>query len=288
MKQKIIILIILVICFQQVISKIYAKVIINEIYTSETHDWVELYNTSTESAVLDNYRLQDKKSEGGVNTHPLEGKIDRNSYKVIDLSNSLNNSGDVVELILIGNSDQTLESIGYGENQSICVPTGNQSIGRYPDNSSQFTLLSSYTRESPNNSSQPANCAVSPTPSCTPTHTPTKTPTHTPVPTNAPTSIPTSTSSPTPTHKSVNSAIKTPTPTPKKNPKDINIEPSISQSSDSAAVLGLETDGQNSSGSKFILKPVTISLLLTGIGCALLSFVFIIQKVYKKRNEIAI
>lgn len=109
-------------------------------------------------------------------------------------------------------------------------------------------------------------------PTATPTLTPTSTPTPTPEPKSTPTSTPTRT--PTPT--------KTPTPTGKPTaastptPALMATISAVLGVTDSPATASVLTDRET----KPSVKPLIISLLLVGIGCAILSLVF----VWKKRN----
>lgn len=109
-------------------------------------------------------------------------------------------------------------------------------------------------------------------PTPTPTPAPTNTPTPTPAPTVTPTPIPT----------------KTPTSTPKPTSTIVPIASvSAALSSASAAVLGATDHPATASvladrETKSSVKPLIISLLFVGIGCGILSLVF----VWKKRDAL--
>ncbi|MCX6793990.1 MAG: hypothetical protein NTY06_02695 [Candidatus Gottesmanbacteria bacterium] len=115
-----------------------------------------------------------------------------------------------------------------------------------------------------------------------PTATPTPLPTSTPTPTPEPTVTPTRTPTPTPT------PTKTPTPTPTPTVKPTStVAPTPTPIATASAVLGVTDNPVIASASsdmkiKPSAKPLIISLLLVGIGCAILSLVF----VWKKRNAI--
>lgn len=105
-----------------------------------------------------------------------------------------------------------------------------------------------------------------------PTATPTPAPTNTPVPSPTPTKTP----SPTP------ASTKTPTPTVKPSATATSMPPLIASVSavlgatDSPEIASVEADTKT----KPSVKPLIISLLFVGIGCGILSLVF----VWKKRN----
>jgi len=117
-------------------------------------------------------------------------------------------------------------------------------------------------------------------------------PTPTPIPTstNTPTPMPEPTDTPTPTPARTPTPTKTPTPTPTHKPTP-TLVPTASESAElsstSAAVLGVTDSPATASveDDKEIrpsVKPLIISLLLVGIGCGILSLVF----VWKKRDAL--
>ena len=191
-------------------SKAYATLYINE-FASDTAgttadpDWVEIYNSGTDSVDLNNYQLKDAAN----NTKDLSGSLLSGSFAAFDWSNRLNSSGDIVQLLLL--SDSTIvDQVAYGDTSGSTVnaPTTNQSAGRQSDGGSSWVVFSSTSKGLSNNSSSPAPTATSiptPTPTSAPspsasTSTPTPKPTSTPTPTTKPTntSAPTSKSTPTP------------------------------------------------------------------------------------------
>ncbi len=133
-------------------------------------------------------------------------------------------------------------------------------VRRYTGKSNSFaqesnTLNIALTATMPTATPMPAATST-PTPTPEPTVTPTRTPTPTPVPTKTPT----------PTVK--------PTPEPKADqPMAGTTVSAVLGVTDSPATASLET--------RQSLKPLIISLLLVGIGCAILSLAF----VWKKRNS---
>lgn len=176
---------------------------INEFSSSSSPDWVEIYNSGTESAQLSTYILRDS-SDSDLNKHTLSGTLGAGAFQTIDVSNELNNDGDIVRLFRLENGNEVLqEEISFGDRGGSCAPGGTQSIGRLPDGGVNVVRLSSGTKGLTNNNSSIDNC---PAPTPTPTPGPTSTPTPTPTPTPGPTSTPSPTVKP------------TPIPTPKSTP----------------------------------------------------------------------
>jgi len=114
-------------------SRISALVVINEVSPVSDPEWVEVLNTSTDSISLENCTIQfgsdsqkivftDQDSIGGLEHKAMtQGEADWTS-------NWLNNDGDEVVLNCLENTD----SVSYG-NETLAVPEGDQTIGRYPD-----------------------------------------------------------------------------------------------------------------------------------------------------------
>lgn len=193
----------------------FAQVVINEFSSGTTSDWVELYNTATESADLSTFRLRDSTAS---NKKDLSGSLVAGGFLSFPFSNYLNKDGDVVKLIeLVGGDEVIVEEIAYGDTGGVCAPSTTESIGRYPNGSSTIVRFSSQTRDFSNDSAAQNPC---PTLTPSPTPTPSLTPTQSPTPsTPAPTS--TKTPSPTPT--------KTPKPTKTPSPKPIPTSTSTSE-----------------------------------------------------------
>lgn len=171
------------------VKSAYAVVSINEFLPDSDTEWIELYNSSSSADYLKSYYLDDdtdfehdvgsgKKSLANIN-------IDNISFPVFETSSFLNNSGDFV--VLFDGSGNIVDQYQYTRS-----PGRDVSIGRYPDGSGSFGILTALSKASVN--AAPA----SPTPSQTPTAAPIATPAKSPKPTNTPasTSIP-QTSSPT-------------------------------------------------------------------------------------------
>jgi len=160
-------------------QKIFAQVVINEFSSGTTSDWVELYNTGSQSIDLSTYILTDS----GTNTKNLQGTLNGGSFISFSFSNWLNNStADAVKLF---NNSALIDSIYYGSENQVCFAESNNSIGRYPDGNNTIDRFLSPTRDLSNNSVTLYPCPTPtptflPTPSPTPTLTPSPTPTPTP------------------------------------------------------------------------------------------------------------
>jgi hypothetical protein len=170
-----------------------ADIVINEfVVHSSSSDWIELYNISSDSASLDNWKIDDTTSTMVT----LSGTIAGNGFRVFEVSNRLNNGGD--SLVLKDQADIIIDSYSYVSDPGIDISTGRQ-----PDGTGGWIIFSPATKGSINNTSTPV-------PTSTPTPSPTSVPTNTPTPTKTPT--PTPTTKPTPTPKPPPTKIPTPTP----------------------------------------------------------------------------
>ncbi len=183
-------------------TRAFATLYINE-FSSGTSgsDWVEIYNSDSSSVDLSNYIVRDSTSS---NKHDLSGSIGGNSFISFDWDNNLNNDGDTIRLLL--KSDESMiDQIVYGSSGT-AAPSGSATSGRSPDGSANWTILSSSSKGSSNNSATPVPTAT-PTPTPNPTATPTPTTqaaaTNTPTPTKTPTPTPTSKTAPSPTLKGI-------------------------------------------------------------------------------------
>lgn len=210
----------------------FAALYINE-FSSGTSDsdWVEIYNSDSNSVDLSLYLLRDSTA---TNKLDLSGSIGANGFATFEWSNRLNNPGDTIKILL--NTDESLiDQVVYGEG-GLQAPQDTQTAGRNPDGSSNIVLLSSSTKGASNNTASPV-----PTATLTPTKSPT--PTHTPTPTKSPTPTPTIKPTSTPTPIILLSSDKTPTPKPTsvsltQNPITTNTQVSQNINSD---VLGSST-----------------------------------------------
>lgn len=172
-----------VLIFAFLIAKpIYADLFINEFSSSTSDDdWIEIYNSGPESIDLGDYRLRD---DTATNKLDLGDMLAPQGFKVFQWSNKLNNSGDIIKLILKNDENNITDQVAYGDKgNDVSAPSGNQSAGRQSNGSAQWIMFASPSRESSNSNSSPA-----PTPTSTPQPTPTKAPTpKNPTPTKIPT-----------------------------------------------------------------------------------------------------
>ena len=159
-------------------KNVLARVVINEFSSSSSNDWVELY--SDEDIDISGWILRDNASSivKAIPKYTLigpSGSVPK--YYVIDASNRLNIDTDKV--ILLKSDDSTIvDQVSYGGEGKVCAPTGNQTIGRFPDGTGNFVRFSVATDWRENNAPQD------------PCPTPTPTPTPSPILTTSPTPSP--------------------------------------------------------------------------------------------------
>ena len=127
-----------------------AQVVINEFSSGTSADWVEIYNESTESADLSQYRLRDSAS----GKKDLSGTVLPASITSFFFSNRLNNAGDVVKLLrIVGEQEELLEEIAYGDAGGICAANKEQTIGRLPNDLNKIVLFAQATQDVANTGS---------------------------------------------------------------------------------------------------------------------------------------
>src|SRR3989338_1251843 len=103
-----------VVFFLFTVSPVFAadSVVINEFSSGTTSDWAEIYNNGTENVDLVNYKLRDSETYN----KDLSGNLAPGQFVSFNLSNRLNNSGDIIRLIQIVDGAETiLEQIAYGD-----------------------------------------------------------------------------------------------------------------------------------------------------------------------------
>lgn len=168
-----------------VFCPVHAGILINEFSTGSGTDWVELVNVSTESASLTSYRIRDGTDS---NKRDLSGELAPFAYTVIEFANALNKKGDRVRLTVVREgTEQTLDEAVYGDQGGTCIPGDGMTIGRLPDGTGGFTVLTAATKGSANTAASPVPC-LTPTPTSEPTRHPTQVPV---IPTKPPTPEPT-------------------------------------------------------------------------------------------------
>lgn len=136
-----------------------AKIVINEIYpittTSTEKEWVELYNATTSTVDISNWALHDNSS-----TTTLSGVINAQGFLVIEFTNRLNNTGDILQL---SDANQNLiDKVAYGNYadgniaDNAQVGDAGQSLARKTDgidtdsDINDFAVTTSPTRNSAN------------------------------------------------------------------------------------------------------------------------------------------
>lgn len=260
-------------CLLFIPQSVSANIVINEFFFMTGSDWIELYNTSSVSASLAGMVIKDSAGQ----EIPLNGILEGGQYKVIT-TNKLNKDGDSLNLFDSG-SNQTLESIAYGDLGTICIPQTDLSIGRLPDVSGNFTILSAPTEGLSNNSVSAVAC-VTPTvkPTATSKPDPTGTPTSSPKPSATP-GPPVSTHTHTPTivpskRMSITvTKIHTSTPPVSSVPIDQAEDPAVlveaTETADVATASSLLT--------RFPFKAI-LALLLTAGGFGLLGVAITLKK----------
>ncbi len=240
----------------------FAALYINE-FSSGTpdSDWVEIYNSDSNSVDLSLYILRDATV---TNKLDLSGSIGANGFATFEWSNRLNNSGDTIKLLL-NTGESLIDQVVYGEG-GLQAPQDTQTAGRNPDGSSNIVLLSSSTKNVSNNTATPV-----PTATLTPTSSPTST--NTPTPTKSPT--------PTPTIKPTSSPTPLPSPTKTPTPKPTSSTPSPTQTSvlgtskgSSQSVLG-DSDEKTKEQTKAVVpgesKSKVVGIFFIFLGAVFLS-----------------
>ena len=236
-----------------------ADVVINEFLAEPSNSqWVELYNTGSSSQDISGWVIDDGGSPSSKYSIPSNTQLPAGACLVFSSGSFYFNtaSSDSAQLI----SDTTvIDQYAYSKSSGSGV-----SFGRSPDGTGGWTTFMSPSPGSLNSTGDPCLPAATPTPA--PTSTPTSTPAPTVTPTRTPTQTPTKT--PTPTVK--------PTATATPRPSLTASVSAVLGATDSPEIASVEADTKT----KPSVKPLVISLLFVGIGCAILSLVF----VWKKRN----
>lgn len=74
-------------------------VVLNEVFTPGSSDWVEIYNTSPNEIDISRWKLLDNNSTTPIKIFPTNTRIDPGEFLVWKVSNRLNIDGDSVKLI---------------------------------------------------------------------------------------------------------------------------------------------------------------------------------------------
>lgn len=146
----------------------HAQVVINELSTATSSDWIELY--SPDDLDISNWIIRDEATTI-VATLPPSTSIgpSTSEFLVIEAGNRFNNSGDTIKLLQPDDST-LIDQITYGNSGGVCKPSDSGSIGRYPDANSTIERFSEHTKNTSNGSATLDPCVV-------PTEVPTNTPT---------------------------------------------------------------------------------------------------------------
>lgn len=123
------------------LDKAYATnstVVINEIMINSTQEWIELYNTSSDTIVdISGWYFTSIDYAGSLYIIPNATQIAANGYLKLDLAgNKLRNDAD--DLTLLDNLSNTVYQITYGPNpwtQIIGAPSADKTIGKISDGS---------------------------------------------------------------------------------------------------------------------------------------------------------
>lgn len=120
-------------------------VVMNElmVHPESGSDWVELYNNGPD-ADLSGWQLKDT---GSTALKTFSGTLAANSYLVIEVTNRLNNSGDT--LLLVNGAGTTIDSYSYASDPGI-----NKTVGRSPNGTGNFGLLTESSKGAQNGSAQ--------------------------------------------------------------------------------------------------------------------------------------
>lgn len=151
---------------------VIAQIFINEVSPVSSPEWVELYNDSNDNVDISGWKLVDLAN----NTKTISSAvINSHGYYVYEsVSSWLNNTGQE-SLALKNSANETIDSLIYGTDGIVGIPSADKSIGRSPDGSTTWVNNLDWTKGS-------SNYLITPTPSPTETPTTTETPTPTPTP----------------------------------------------------------------------------------------------------------
>lgn len=159
MKKQLIAFCLILVCFLVSVKTVFGAPLINEFYSPSSDDWIEIYNPDPETIDLGAFRIRDSTENNKLD---LSGNIPPLGFAVFEWSNKLNNSGDIIKLILISDNS-SIDQITYGNQGGLIAPDVSQSAGRSSDGASNWTIFTAPSKNSSNNSS-PAFVPPSPTP----------------------------------------------------------------------------------------------------------------------------
>ena len=262
-----------------------AQVVINEFSSSDSSDWIEVYNISSAEIDLTGWVIRDTASSP---VHEFSGnKIPAGGFCFQSVSNRLNNGGDKIQLF---NRSIEINCVAYGDgNGNFCgstadtsAPSIGEGASRVPDGALSWLI------GTPSKSGISCESLIP-----TPTPSPSPTPTSSPIPTVANTPTPTPKPTSTPTPKPTLTPLKSPTPTPV-----VSAEARDRQGNDpsqtNSLMLGLRNEAAKKEEStlsgktdkKFPLAALLLTLLGLGfLGLSTLTFLKARKTGYNKTDE---
>ncbi|OGE04773.1 hypothetical protein A3B51_03230 [Candidatus Curtissbacteria bacterium RIFCSPLOWO2_01_FULL_41_18] len=229
------------------------KVTLNEVLVkpeTSQKEWVELYNSGTDSVDLSPYWIDDDESlivDGSVQTgsadpgsdpKQLSGQILPGQFLIFEFSSYFNDDGDSVAFF--NNQGIKIDSYAYDDNPGV-----NVTFGRKPDGTGSWLVNCNPTPNQTNDCPAPA---ATPSPSPTPS-----------------TSSTSSTKSPSPTPKPSPSTLKLSSPTPQNSPEVLAQKDQAVGTASPASSPTESAEGQNPS-------KVKIASMLVGSGLILIAF----------------
>jgi hypothetical protein len=154
----------------------FALPVINEFYSAESSDWIEIYNPGPETVDLSVYKIRDSSENNKID---LSGNLSAGGFAVFEWSNKLNNGGDQIKIHL-SSDESVIDQTSFGDSGGIIAPAKGQTAGRKSDGGNEWVLFTAHSKGLSNNS---VSIFTPATPSPTKTPTPTRTPTSTKTPT---------------------------------------------------------------------------------------------------------
>lgn len=134
-------------------TSVSAALFINE-FASDTAgtiadpDWVEIYNSGTESANLSLYRLRDSTI---TNKKDLLGTLEPGGFVAFNVGSILNKTDDIIRLLLISDETNPLDQVTYGNaGNDVAAPGSGQSAGRRKDGVAGWVIFINPTKGSAN------------------------------------------------------------------------------------------------------------------------------------------
>jgi len=125
-----------------------SNVVLNEIFTPGSSDWVEIYNTSPNEIDISGWKILDN-STTPVEIFPTNTRIDSGKFLVLEVSNRLNNGGDSVRLINSGGIE--VDKFEYTSSVE------NKSFARIPDGTGSWFGGRNPTKGATNGSNPPSS-----------------------------------------------------------------------------------------------------------------------------------